>query len=67
MASESAGLKNGKSERVIGLLCLPAKMDSLHPNQEDSVGDLVRGTAIGGVQSVICRFMRHLLSGRDSC
>jgi hypothetical protein len=52
VAGKPAGLKNGQSERVVWLLCLPAKLDSLHPNEEDSVGDLVGGTAIGGVQAV---------------
>jgi hypothetical protein len=27
------------------------KLDSLHLNEEDPVGDLVGGTAIGGVQA----------------
>jgi hypothetical protein len=30
---------------------LATKLDSLHSNQENSVGDLVGGTAIGGVQA----------------
>ena len=46
-----AGLKNGQSERVVRLLCLPLKLGSLHANEEDPVGDLVGGTAIGGVQA----------------
>jgi hypothetical protein len=51
MARKTAGLNNGQTERVVGFLRLPTKMDSLHPNKEDSVGDLVGGTAIGGVQA----------------
>ena len=51
VAGKPAGLKNGQSQRVVGLLRLPTKLDSLHPNQEDSVGDLVGGTAIGGMQA----------------
>ena len=51
MAGKSAGFKNGQSECVIGLLCQPTKIDTLHANQEDSVGDLVGSTAIGGVQA----------------
>ena len=50
-ARKATGLKNGQSERVVRFWGLPTKMDSLHPNQEDSVGDLVGSTAIGGVQA----------------
>jgi hypothetical protein len=51
VSGKPTGLKNGQSERVVRFLCLPLKLDSLYPNQEDSVGDLVGGTAIGGVQA----------------
>src|ERR1022692_5025421 len=51
VASKPTGLKNGQSQGVVRFLCLPTKLDTLHPNQEDSVGDLVGGTAIGGVQA----------------
>ena len=46
-----ARLKNGQSKCVVGLLCLPLKLDSLHADEENPVGDLVGGTAIGGVQA----------------
>src|SRR5208283_619538 len=46
--SKPAGLKNGQSQGVIGLPFLSIKPDSLHLNQEDSIRDLVSGTAIGG-------------------
>ena len=49
VAGETAGLENGQSECVVGFLCLPAKIDPLHLNQEDSIGDLVGGTAIRSV------------------
>ncbi len=42
------GLKDGQRQRVIGFLCLPLKPSPLHFNQEDSVGNLVSGRAIGG-------------------
>jgi hypothetical protein len=32
-------------------LCLATELDTLHANQEDSVGDLIGGTAIGFVQA----------------
>ena len=50
MARESAGFKNGQSQGVVALLCL-AKLDPLKANEEDAVGDLVGGTAIGGVEA----------------
>ena len=56
VAGKPAGLKNGQTERVIGLPCLTLKPYSLRPNEEDSVGDPVRGTAIGGVQAVDLAF-----------
>ena len=43
------GSRMAKRQCVVGLLCLPLKLGSLHPNQEDSVRNLVSGTAIGGV------------------
>jgi hypothetical protein len=52
VAGKSDGLKDGQSESVVGLLCLSTKLDTLHPNEENPVGDLVGGAAIGGVQSV---------------
>jgi hypothetical protein len=51
VAREPAGFQNGQSQGVVGLLCLPLKPDSLHPDEKDSVGDLVSRTAIGGVQT----------------
>ena len=48
---EPAGFKNGQRECVIGLLCLPLEFGSLNANEEYPVGDLVGGTAIGGVQA----------------
>ena len=51
LSGKPAGLKDGQSQCVIGLLCLPLKPGPLHPNQEDSVRNLVGGTAIGGVQA----------------
>jgi hypothetical protein len=51
VARKPAGFKNGQRKRVVGLLCLATKLDSLHPDKEDSVGNLVDGTAIGGVQA----------------
>lgn len=48
MAREPVGFKNGQSQRVIRLLCLPLKPDALNANEEDSVGDLAGGTTIGG-------------------
>jgi hypothetical protein len=50
-ARKSTGLKNCQSQRVVGLWGLPTKLDSLHPNQEDSVGNLVGSTAISSVQA----------------
>src|SRR5450631_882924 len=51
VASEPAGLKNGKRQCVVGFLCLPLIPNTLHPDEEDSVGDLVASTAIGGMQA----------------
>jgi hypothetical protein len=51
LPGKPAGLKNSQSQSVVGLLCLPLKSDSLHPDEEDAVRDLVGGTAIGGMQS----------------
>lgn len=51
VATKPAGRKNGQCEGVVGLLGLPTKLSALHANQEDSVRDLVGGTAIGGVQA----------------
>jgi hypothetical protein len=49
MSAKSDGLKNGQSERVVRLLCMTLKPDSLHANEEDAVGDLIGGAAIGGM------------------
>ncbi len=51
LSGESAGFKDGETQGVIGLLCMPAELGAVHPNQEDTVGNLVSGTAIGGVQA----------------
>ena len=48
LSGEPAGLKDGQRKRVVRLLCLPLKLSPLHLNQEDSVGNLVSGTTIGG-------------------
>ena len=51
LPGESAGLKDGESEGVIGLLCMPAILGSFDADEEDAVGHLVGGTAIGVVQA----------------
>jgi hypothetical protein len=52
MSAKSDGLNNGQIERVVRLLCLPAELRTLHAHEEDPVGDLVNGTAIGGMQAI---------------
>ena len=51
VARKTGGLKNGQSQGVVGFLGLPAEQDSLYPDKENRVRDLVGGTAIGGVQA----------------
>ena len=51
MVSKSVGLENGQSKSVVGFLCLSAKVDFLHPNQKESVRDLVGSAAIGRMQA----------------
>jgi hypothetical protein len=46
---KSAELENGQRERVVRLLFMSTKLDSLHCNEKDPVRDLVSSTAIGGM------------------
>ena len=51
MVGESEGLKNGQTKRVVRLLCLPPEVGTRDAHQEDSIGNLVGGAAIGGMQT----------------
>jgi hypothetical protein len=46
---ESARLKNGQTNRVVGFLSVSTKLDAMNPGQEESVGDLIGRASVGGV------------------
>src|SRR5271167_1016703 len=51
VVGKSPGFENGEGNGVIRFLCLPTKLDSLHPNEEESIGDLVRSAPIRGMEA----------------
>src|SRR5579862_3051342 len=51
MAGKSAWFENGQIYRVVRLLRVSTELCTLDANQKESIGDLVGGTAVGGVQA----------------
>jgi hypothetical protein len=46
---KSAWLKNGQSNRVVGLLSVSTKLNPVDADQEKAVGDVIGGASVGRV------------------